>query len=255
MTACGRKKSRLTQQIEEARGIVEKISKSDPSLEQNDLNYVVLNEANNWTAIVKGVDKYDDLGYQIIYGWYETEITVDGVTIQSTPDFDFPNHKAYSIFTYYLTPDGSISETGDEGYTQVQYTNKDAIIALDSYTNDDGTITFLTGMKNKHNTVKTQVEATKAWDDNEDTYGLRKAITFRLIGEYTVGEKVYEVRNITDMSGRKVSDIEVDGIKDNGLTDSSTVDGEYTPWVATWKNLPRYYDGHEIHYEIAVPEG
>ena len=60
-----------TGEIKDARAKVEKISKSSPAATENDLDYVELSEANNWTAVVKGVDKYDSLGYEIIYGWAE----------------------------------------------------------------------------------------------------------------------------------------------------------------------------------------
>ena len=218
-----------------------------PNAEGNAKDYIVLNAANNWTAVVKGVDKFDESGNLNQYAWRETDMIFGTGANPIDVEAVFSNDS--STFTYYLKPDGTISEENGEGYIEIKYTNENGIRPLDTKTSDEdgGTVTYVTGMTNTHETVKTDVQATKQWIDDNNKYGLRKDITFRLIAEYTVDGKKYEVRNITDLAGHPVSDITI-------AKDASTQEER----TAKWKNLPKYYDGNLITYkvlEVEVPAG
>ena len=247
------------------------------------VDYALLNEANNWTHMVKGVDKYDQAGNVIEYRWVEkalyfgkptqtfvkagnnyTNATSGVVVINAVTGTD-SDGKPTSTFTFWYDADASTNKFSatDNGGDEIIYTG--TVTGIDQKTNPDdkGTITYLTGLKNKHEITTTKVEATKKWVDragNTITPAAGTKVTFRLIGEYTVdvldangnvtGTKTYQVRNITQANSVAVSDIELDGTVDTK--------GEKTAWIATWENLPKYYNGHKIQYkvyEIEVPEG
>ena len=259
------------------------------------VNYVILNEANNWTHMVKGVDKFDENGRIIQYRWVEKALLFD---VNETPEISV-NDGSYSssnatvingsetargsedkediitTFSFYRVNDGetvvaSVSESEKKNYTEVSYVS--SVRSIDERTNpdDEGTVTFVTGLTNTHSITTTQVKATKEWKDINGTTDLtsgQKPVTFRLFGKYTVtgvfpnddgttseGTRIYEVRNLSDTTGKVVGDITLDGTVDN----STSVNGELEAWVATWNNLPKYYNGHLIHYyvvEVMTPDG
>ncbi|MBR2663518.1 MAG: Cna B-type domain-containing protein, partial [Clostridia bacterium] len=236
------------------------------------VDYALLNKANNWTHMVKGVDKYDSYGNVIKYQWRETAF-VFGNTEIPVPQTAYENPLNLNpdvTITYYMSEDGTTFSVTQSTATPIAVTYTGKVTHTDTKLAfpDEDSVTYVTGLTNKHETLTTEAQATKKWKDSEgnkidaDNIPEGTRLTFRLIGTYTVdvlnengnvtGTKTYEVQ---DLAKR---DIVLDGTMDTGLTATSTVDGEYSAWVATWKNLPKYYDGHQITYkvvEIVVPAG
>ena len=201
----------------------------------------MLNDANSWVYLVRGVPTGDINGNIFTYTWEEYLLGEDGETKIYEGDAN-------------LWPD---------------YTSTSEVTQVDTLAGYEGT-TIITTLTNTHEIEKTSVEAEKKWDDENDKDGLRPdQITFRLMGKYTVdvlddqgnvtGQRVYEVRNITDADNTKVSDITVDGTADyTTVPDPEPEAYEKSAWVARWTNLPKYYNGHQIEYyvvEVETPDG
>ncbi|MBR1699855.1 MAG: Cna B-type domain-containing protein, partial [Bacteroidales bacterium] len=256
--------------------VTEVMSATQSATDTSDkLDYAILNKAKNWTAMVKGVDKYDAKGELIEYKWIEKAFyfgTPNGfakvgneyagtgsVTVINAETINGSNET--NTFKYYITPEGTISKSDGAGYTAVTYTG--AVTGVDTKTSeeDGGTITYITMLTNKHEKTTTTVKATKEWKKSDGTTADTPAVgskqmTFRLIGEYTVdvlnsngvktGEDKYEVHNLVRANGDPIGDIVLDGEIDEN--------GEAEPWVATWVNLPLYYDGHKITYKVLEVE-
>ena len=252
----------------------------------------VLNEANNWTVIALGVEKYQvnaegDAAEEIKYYW--TEEGADG----------------YELITAQVTIEG------------------------ESYVTANETTTRLTALTNKYEPELTEVTVLKVWDDADDQDGLRaESVTVELLADgkpvdeaalsetnswtYTFEELaknadgvaiVYTVREINVPEGYTVTIrqaeseqgepvensfvvtnshepelIEVsvtklwddaedqDGIRPDTLYLTLLADGEEVgeyllsadDWTVTVDELPRFDQGKEIVYtwdEKDVPEG
>ena len=256
------------------------------------VDYALLNEGNYWTHVVKGVDKFDAEGNVIEYKWVEKALYFG----TPTPPFTKGNDGKYSgtpdslvvvngtvnesnnvtTFIFYYDADNDTARfrnTAAEGYEEVSYVS--AVTGIDQKTSaeDGGTITYLTGLKNTHEILTTEVEATKLWDDQDNADGLRRDIKLRLLATYTVdviGEdgkpvmengkvktRTYEIRNVTYENSTVVSDqvIAVSYVNNTDSTDIITA-AKYNALLESekesysilntqkveWKNLPKYYE-------------
>ena len=245
-------------------------------------DFVILTEANNWTAMVKGVDKYDVNGELIKYEWREKAFyfgtptdafskndegnyVANGVTVINAKDNE-------GTFEYYVSENGSTyTATGTAGSTKVTYTGSVTGIDTKESAEDGGTITYITKLTNKHEKTTTEVEATKVWDDENNKYGLRKDIKLRLIGEYKVDEEnenseivqvPYEVTNMNTNPKTVPMYSKTEGDNTTYLTkaeyealEEKTGYSLLNSATVKWSNLPKYYDGHEITYKVVEELG
>ena len=251
---------------------------------------ILLNDDNNWTHVVKGIDKYDEYGECIEYRWVETAMVFGTgesavrITPVQTPAIDaqiqYDTDTITSKFTYYMieNSDGLVTFSADDtSGTKVEYTGTSAVIDQKTTTDETGevTLTFLTGLTNTHETLTTEVEATKEWDDEDNKYGLRKDVKLRLIGEYTVdeteettveGKTITTVKQVPYEVTNMSTDVNPKTVPMYSMTESETTtyltkeeydalenkDGYTLLNNATvkWENLPKYYDGHEITYKV-----
>ena len=133
---------------------------------------------------------------------------------------ELPVYEDGNLITY------SIKETmaQDSEYTpEIDKTAVQAVESQDGTMSDSGTIK----VTNKYTPEITEVSVTKSWDDKDNQDGIRP------------GKVVFKLSNNAT--------IELDGTADNLKDDES---GETAPWVATFKNLPKYNDGELIKYTV-----
>ena len=131
-----------------------------------------------------------------------------------------PVYEDGNLITY------SIKETmaQDSEYTsEIDKTAVQAVESQDGTMSDSGTIK----VTNKYTPEITEVSVTKSWDDKDNQDGIRP------------GKVVFKLSNNDT--------IELDGTADD-LKDGES--GETAPWVATFKNLPKYNDGELIKYTV-----
>ena len=183
-----------------------------------DEDYAELNAANNWTAMVRGVELYNpDNGKYHEYTWKEFVFDDDGTT------------------RIYPTTDNKITFKLNDERSGVYTVSNDGV---DTKDDDNGIITFITKLTNSYTPETVNVTANKVWAGEPEGFdALRKTITLRLEGSYEAEGTTYY---LTD-SGLYTPEQQIDA---NGK--------------AEWKDLPKYCDGHEITYkvvEVDVPEG
>jgi len=173
---------------------------------------IELSDGNGWTYLVRGVPACDADGNQYVYTWKEYGLDAEGNRVDVSG--------------------GKITfATGGE-YEASQR----VIQSMDP--EDPDTPMVVTEITNAHENETVTVRATKAWDDGDNADGLRKDITFKLVGTYTADGKTYTVENISNAQ--------------------QTIKTTDTNLTRTWENLPRLYDGSPIVYTVVetdAPEG
>ena len=155
---------------------------------------------------------------------YSKEVILNAGNQWTASVTGLPKNDKGQAITYTWTED----ENGLNGY---ELTNT---VPSDIKDDEGVVIGKLTTFTNSYTPETTEVSVTKSWDDNNNQDGKRGKVVFKLSNNTT---------------------IELDGTADDLKEGES---GETAPWVATWKNLPKYNKGQEIDYtvvETSTPAG
>ena len=201
-----------------------------------------LSDTNDWAWMKRGVAEKDENGNAFRYTWSEYKLAA-GKTEDEPENRIFvedteTDHDGSNVITFIKT-EGGVSRTA--AYIMTQHESQKETI---SGTGDEANeVTVITTITNTHEPEKRKVRVTKVWDENTLTYNLHDnvIVTMTLVGYYTTTETVEgeqkEVRHyVTDVTENPVQ--EISSWEREAMTDR------------TWTNLPKYYEGHELYYEV-----